>query len=96
MRSAARHHNSTTNTHDSAHDITQYRLERRDIVGIISLSLPNPYPRQSHPAGRTPDMLADDLAGIRRIVTDVVALDDAPSAFERIRAGEVLKAVVTP
>jgi L-iditol 2-dehydrogenase len=42
------------------------------------------------------DMLADDLAGIRRIVTDVVALDDAPSAFERIRAGEVLKAVVTP
>jgi len=42
------------------------------------------------------DMLADDLAGIRRVVTDVVALDAAPSAFERIRAGEVLKAVVTP
>jgi hypothetical protein len=41
-------------------------------------------------------MLADDLAGIRRVVTDVVALDAAPSAFERIRAGEVLKAVVTP
>lgn len=38
---------------DSAHDITQYRLERRDIVGIISLSLPNPYPRQS--ASRWPD-----------------------------------------
>jgi hypothetical protein len=30
------HHNTTT-THDSAHDITQYRLERRDIVGITSL-----------------------------------------------------------
>jgi len=42
------------------------------------------------------DMLADDLAGIRRVVTDVVALDAAPSAFEQIRAGEVLKAVVTP
>jgi len=42
------------------------------------------------------DMLAGNLAGIRRVVTDVVALDAAPDAFERIRAGEVLKAVVTP
>ena len=42
------------------------------------------------------DMLADDLAGIQGVVTDVVPLDAAPSAFERIRAGEVLKAVVTP
>lgn len=42
------------------------------------------------------DMLAGDLAGIRRVVTDVVALDAAPDAFERIRAGEVLKAVVAP
>jgi L-iditol 2-dehydrogenase len=42
------------------------------------------------------DMLADDLAGIRRIVTDVVDLNAAPSAFARIRAGEVLKVVVRP
>jgi hypothetical protein len=42
-----------TTPNDSAHDITQYRLERRDIVGITSLSLLNPYPRQS--ASRWPD-----------------------------------------
>ena len=42
------------------------------------------------------DMLADDLAGIRRVVTDVVDLDAAPDAFARIRAGEVLKVVVHP
>jgi hypothetical protein len=36
LTSAAAHHITTT-THDSAHDITQYRLERRDIVGITSL-----------------------------------------------------------
>jgi L-iditol 2-dehydrogenase len=42
------------------------------------------------------DMLAADLAGIRSIVTDVIDLDAAPAAFERIRAGEVLKVVVRP
>ena len=42
------------------------------------------------------DMLADDIGGIRSVVTDVVDLDAAPAAFARIRAGEVLKVVVRP
>ena len=42
------------------------------------------------------DMLADDVGGIRRVVSDVVDLDAAPQAFARIRAGEVLKVVVRP
>ena len=41
-------------------------------------------------------MLARDEGGIRGVVSEVVALDDAPDAFERIRAGEVLKVVVRP
>src|SRR4029078_792201 len=42
------------------------------------------------------DMLANDVGGIRRVVSDVVGLDAAPDAFARIRAGEVLKVVVEP
>lgn len=42
------------------------------------------------------DMLAADIGGIRRVVSDVVDLDGAPGAFARIRAGEVLKIVVRP
>jgi L-iditol 2-dehydrogenase len=42
------------------------------------------------------DMLAKDVGGLRRVVSDVVGLDDAPAAFGRIRAGEVLKVVVRP
>jgi L-iditol 2-dehydrogenase len=42
------------------------------------------------------DMLADDIGGLRGVVSDVVALDDTPAAFARIRAGEVLKVVVQP
>ena len=42
------------------------------------------------------DMLADDIGGLRGVVSDVVALDSAPAAFARIRAGEVLKVVVQP
>ena len=41
-------------------------------------------------------MLANDLGGIRRVVSDVVDLDAAPDAFPRIRSGEVLKVVVSP
>jgi L-iditol 2-dehydrogenase len=42
------------------------------------------------------DMLAADIGGIRRVVSDVVDLDGTPDAFRRIRAGEVLKVVVRP
>jgi L-iditol 2-dehydrogenase len=42
------------------------------------------------------DMLAADIGGIRRVVSDVVDLDGTPDAFTRIRAGEVLKIVVRP
>lgn len=42
------------------------------------------------------DMLAADIGGIRRVVSDVVDLDGTPDAFRRIRAGEVLKIVVRP
>jgi len=42
------------------------------------------------------DMLASDIGGLRGVVSDVVGLDDAPAAFARIRAGEVLKVVVRP
>lgn len=42
------------------------------------------------------DMLAQDVSGIRRIVSDVIDLDSAPGAFDRIRAGDVLKVVVQP
>jgi L-iditol 2-dehydrogenase len=42
------------------------------------------------------DMLAADVGGLRRVISDVVALDDAADAFDRIRAGKVLKIVVRP
>jgi L-iditol 2-dehydrogenase len=42
------------------------------------------------------DMLADDIGGLRSVVSDVVDLDSAPAAFARIRAGAVLKVVVQP
>lgn len=42
------------------------------------------------------DMLAGDIGGLRGVVSDTVDLDNAPAAFGRIRAGEVLKVVVTP
>jgi L-iditol 2-dehydrogenase len=42
------------------------------------------------------DMLAADVGGLRRVVSDVVDLDGTPDAFARIRAGEVLKIVVRP
>jgi len=42
------------------------------------------------------DMLAADVGGLRRVVSDVVDLDATPDAFARIRAGEVLKIVVRP
>ena len=42
------------------------------------------------------DMLASDVGGLRRVVSDVVDLDDAAEAFNRIRAGEALKIVVKP
>ncbi len=42
------------------------------------------------------DMLADDVGGLRRIVSDVIGLEEAPEAFARIRAGEALKVVVQP
>ena len=44
----------------------------------------------------TKDMLAKDIGGLRRGVSAVVSLDEAPDAFARIRAGEVLKVVVQP
>ena len=42
------------------------------------------------------DMLAADTGGIRSVVSDVIALEETPAAFPRIRAGEALKVVVTP
>lgn len=45
---------------------------------------------------RALDMLAADAGGIRSVVSDVIPLDATPDAFERIRAGGVLKVVVQP
>jgi L-iditol 2-dehydrogenase len=42
------------------------------------------------------DMLAGDIGGLRGVISDVVGLDATPEAFTRIRAGEVLKIVVSP
>ncbi len=42
------------------------------------------------------DMLARDDGGIRRVVSEIIGLDETPAAFARIRAGEVLKVVVQP
>jgi L-iditol 2-dehydrogenase len=42
------------------------------------------------------DMLAGDVGGLRRVVSDVVDLDGAAEAFNRIKAGEALKIVVRP
>jgi hypothetical protein len=41
-------------------------------------------------------MLAKDIGGLRKVVSEVVPLDGAPAAFGRIKAGEVLKIVVDP
>jgi L-iditol 2-dehydrogenase len=45
---------------------------------------------------RALDMLAADAGGIRSVVSDVIALDETPDAFPRIRAGDALKVVVAP
>jgi L-iditol 2-dehydrogenase len=45
---------------------------------------------------RALDMLASNAGGIRSVVSDVIALDETPDAFPRIRAGEALKVVVAP
>jgi L-iditol 2-dehydrogenase len=42
------------------------------------------------------DMLADDIGGLRAVVSDVVGLDEAPDAFARIESGGALKIVVRP
>jgi L-iditol 2-dehydrogenase len=42
------------------------------------------------------DMLARNMGGIRDVVSAVVPLEDAPEAFPKIRAGDVLKVVVAP
>jgi len=42
------------------------------------------------------DMLEQNTANIRGVVTDVVSLDETPEAFPRIKSGEALKVVVTP
>ena len=42
------------------------------------------------------DMLAGDIGGLQRVISDVVELDGAPDAFQRIRGGEALKIVVRP
>ena len=42
------------------------------------------------------DMLAANVGGLRSVISEVVPLDDAPDAFDRIRAGKVLKTVVKP
>jgi L-iditol 2-dehydrogenase len=42
------------------------------------------------------DMLAADVGGLRRVVSDIVELDAAPEAFSRIKEGDVLKIVVSP
>jgi L-iditol 2-dehydrogenase len=45
---------------------------------------------------RALDMLAADAGGIRAVVSEVIPLEETPGAFERIRAGDALKLVVTP
>jgi len=45
---------------------------------------------------RALEMLASDAGGIRSVVSDVIALDETPDAFDRIRAGDALKVVVAP
>jgi L-iditol 2-dehydrogenase len=42
------------------------------------------------------DMLDRDEGGIRGVVSEVISLDEAPGAFDRIRRGDVLKVVVQP
>ncbi len=42
------------------------------------------------------DMLSRNEGNLRAIVSEVIPLEQAPAAFERIRRGEVLKVVVTP
>jgi L-iditol 2-dehydrogenase len=42
------------------------------------------------------DMLAADVGGLRRVVSETVDLGGAARAFERIRAGKALKIVVKP
>jgi L-iditol 2-dehydrogenase len=45
---------------------------------------------------RAMDMLANDVGGIRSVVSDVIDLEAAPDAFPLIRSGEALKVVVAP
>lgn len=42
------------------------------------------------------EMLASDSGGVRKLISETVSLEEAPGAFPRIRAGEVLKVVVKP
>ncbi len=42
------------------------------------------------------EMLAENTANIRDVVTETIGLEDTPAAFPRLRRGEALKIVVTP
>jgi L-iditol 2-dehydrogenase len=67
-----------------------------NILHYLEVQVHGSYASRHRDQVRALDMLADDIGGIRRIVSDVIDLDAAPGAFPRIRAGEVLKVVVQP
>ena len=67
-----------------------------DILHYLEVQVHGSYASRHRDQVHALDMLAGDIGGIRRVVTDVVSLDEAPEAFARIRAGEVLKVVVCP
>ena len=67
-----------------------------NILHYLEVQVHGSYASRHRDQVRALDMLADDIGGIRRIVSDVIDLDAAPDAFPRIRSGEVLKVVVQP
>ena len=75
---------------------TTYMRFPSNILHYLEVQVHGSYASRHRDQVHALDMLANDVGGIRRVVSDVVGLDAAPEAFARIRAGEVLKVVVEP
>lgn len=75
-----------TNTIDFPSNILHYRE-----VAVLGS-----YASRRQDQAKALEMLADNTANIRAVVTSTIALEDTPAAFPRLRSGEELKIVVTP
>jgi L-iditol 2-dehydrogenase len=75
-----------TNTIDFPSNVLHYRE-----VAVLGS-----YASRRRDQRRALEMLADNVANVRAVVSQVVPLEETPAAFPRLKSGEALKIVVVP